>query len=127
LNSKTHTIGFQVILRFSISQHFRDHGLLSNFKDYLNCGRIHETSNHVTFVVTKLSDIDLYIIPLFHKYPLKGEKRFNFIDFCQVLELIKNKSHLTAEGLEQIKNIKAGMNKGRKLPSTTPCEIITKN
>jgi hypothetical protein len=29
-------------------------------------------------------------------------------------DLIKNKAHLTAEGLDQIRKIKAGMNKGRK-------------
>ena len=29
--------------------------------------------------------------------------------------MMKQKKHLTAEGLEQIRQIKAGMNRGRKL------------
>ena len=35
-------------------------------------------------------------------------------DWCKVAELMKNKQHLTAEGLKQIKKIKAGMNRGIK-------------
>ena len=32
----------------------------------------------------------------------------------KVAELMKEKKHLTGEGLEEIKKIKAGMNTGRK-------------
>jgi hypothetical protein len=32
----------------------------------------------------------------------------------KVIELMKNKAHLTKEGLEQIKLIKYGMNRGRE-------------
>lgn len=34
--------------------------------------------------------------------------------FCLVANLMKNKAHLTSEGLEEIIKIKNGMNKGRK-------------
>ena len=34
-------------------------------------------------------------------------------DFCQVAEMMKVKKHITLEGLEQIRKIKAGMNRGR--------------
>jgi hypothetical protein len=36
------------------------------------------------------------------------------MDFCRVAELLKQKKHLTWEGLGQIRQIKEGMNKGRK-------------
>jgi hypothetical protein len=42
-------------------------------------------------------------------------KDFVRSDFCKVAELIRQKKHLTAEGLGQIRKIKAGMNRGRKL------------
>ena len=42
-----------------------------------------------------------------------GEKRQDFDDLCKVAELMGEKAHLTASGLDQIKQIKAGMNRGR--------------
>jgi len=35
------------------------------------------------------------------------------LDFVKVAALIKDKAHLTEEGLEQIRNIKSGMDTGR--------------
>jgi hypothetical protein len=37
----------------------------------------------------------------------------DYLDWCKVAELMKNKAHLTEEGLSKIRKIKAGMNKGR--------------
>lgn len=44
-----------------------------------------------------------------------GVKSLDFNDFCQVADIMKEKKHFTKEGLEQIRKIKAGMNKGRKI------------
>jgi hypothetical protein len=38
----------------------------------------------------------------------------DFDDWCQVAELMKEKQHLNLEGLNRIKIIKSGMNRGRK-------------
>jgi hypothetical protein len=82
---------------------------------YLNCGRISKRSNVVDFIVTKFSDIELNIIPLFETYcPLVGNKNLEFRDFCKTVKIMKDKGHLNKEGLDQIRNIKAGMNRGRK-------------
>ena len=53
------------------------------------------------------------IIPFFDKYPIIGMKALDFADWCKTAELMKNKAHLTPQGLEEIKKIKQGMNKGR--------------
>jgi hypothetical protein len=37
----------------------------------------------------------------------------DYLDFVKVIELMKEKEHLTEEGLNQIRKIKAGMNRGR--------------
>jgi hypothetical protein len=52
------------------------------------------------------------IIPHFDKYPLITQKRADFILFKQVVDLMKNKKHLTKEGLQQIVNLRASMNLG---------------
>jgi hypothetical protein len=49
----------------------------------------------------------------FQNYPLQGVKLLDFNDFCKIADFMKNKSHLTSEGLEQIRHIKSGMNRGR--------------
>jgi hypothetical protein len=68
----------------------------------------------MVFKVTKFSDIANIIIPFFKKHPIPGVKSKDFNDFCLVAELIKNKEHLTEEGLNRIRKIKTGMNTGRK-------------
>ena len=114
VKSKTR-VGFYVVLVFSIGQHKRDEALLISFIYYLNCGTVNKNKDSYKFCVTKFDDIVNKIIPFFKKYPILGVKALDFADFCKAAELIKNKAHLTKDGLEQIRKIKAGMNRGRKL------------
>lgn len=69
----------------------------------------------VDFRVTKFNDIKNIIIPFFQKYQIHGFKALDFADFCKVAEMMNKREHLSAEGLEEIKQIKARMNLGRKL------------
>ena len=112
--SKTNSVGFQVILVFVITQHLRDQQLLICIMKYLGCGNVYKKGKGFDYRVTKLSDIEKKIIPLFKKYRIRGVKAIDFEDWCRAAELMKNQKHLTAEGLEEIKQIKAGMNTGRK-------------
>ena len=65
-------------------------------------------------MVTEFNEIQKKIIPFFQKYPLHSVKALDFKDFCQVADIMMDKKHVTKEGLEQIRKIKAGMNTGRK-------------
>lgn len=112
---KPNKLSFDVVM--SISQHSRDELLLSKIISYLGCGIIEKPitrSNQTTFVVYKFNDIYEKIIPFFFNYPLQSVKYLDFKDFCEVADLIKVKSHLTLEGIKIIREIKFGMNKGRK-------------
>lgn len=53
------------------------------------------------------------MIPIFEEFKLHGVKSKNFEDFKKVALLMKNKVHLTREGLDEIKKIKGGMNQNR--------------
>lgn len=68
----------------------------------------------VDFVVSNFSGLNESIIPFFDKHPLQGTKRLDYADFCKITHLMKSKAHLTLSGLEQIRVIKSGMNRGRK-------------
>jgi hypothetical protein len=112
--SKT-KVGYAVNLTFSLDQHSRDSALIQSIANYLNCGYVSPCFNvsHVRYTVSKFSDIIEIILPFFKEYPLQGVKNLDLNDFYIVAQLMKDKAHLTHEGLEQIKKIKAGMNKRR--------------
>jgi len=107
--------GALVQLFFNITQHSRDEQLLKSLVNYLGCGGYYLVSGRDLgkFIVTRFSDIESKIMPFFDKYPLQGVKSLDYADFKRVAELVKNKAHLTASGLEEIKQIKSGMNRGR--------------
>jgi hypothetical protein len=88
---------------------------MKSFVEYLGCGKYNPRSSQDAgdFLVTRLSDITDKILPFFTKYPLEGAKAKNYADFCKAAEIMKQGRHLTEEGLEQIREIKAGMNTGR--------------
>jgi hypothetical protein len=86
---------------------------MKSFMEYLNCGYISKNSTWIDFTVIKNEDLFFKIIPFFDKYKIIGVKFQDYLDFKRVAELMKTKDHLTTIGLEKIKKIKEGMNKGR--------------
>ena len=83
----------------------------------MGCGIVEQKSTRpdsVLFVVYKFNDIFDKILPLFDENPLLGIKRLDYQDFRKVAFMMKNKAHLTEEGIYEIRRIKFGMNRGRK-------------
>lgn len=113
IESKTHKLGYQVGLRFQITQHIKDKLLMKNIRTYLKCGYLSARGDIIDFKVTNFHDILKIIIPIFEKYPLLGIKHKDFQAFKLAADIISNKEHLTEEGLSSIREIKSGMNKGR--------------
>ena len=74
-----------------------------------------ESNNTSLLQIKNNFDIENIIIPFFNKYPILGVKRLDFEDFKTVAELVKNKEHLNAEGLDNIIQIVEGMNLDRRL------------
>lgn len=110
--SKTKT-GIAVRLRFILAQHVRDEQLMRSLIELFGCGNVHFSKKAVYFAVEKFSDLENKIIPFFVKYPILGVKAQDFNDLCRAAELMRDKKHLTQQGLIQIRNIKDGMNKER--------------
>uniref|UniRef100_UPI0030E4DDAC LAGLIDADG endonuclease n=1 Tax=Daedaleopsis nitida TaxID=1140402 RepID=UPI0030E4DDAC len=111
--SKSNQIGYSVNLRIMISQHARDELLLCSLINYFNCGKLYKNNNCFNLTVRKFADIDTKIIPFFIKYPILGNKFLDFLDFCKVSKLVKEKKHLQIDGLKKISLIKSGMNTTR--------------
>jgi len=77
-------------------------------------GKVTKSREAVDLDVIKFSVLTDKILPLLEKYPIQGVKFQDYCDFIKVVELLKNKAHLTAEGLSLVRKIKAGMNTGRR-------------
>lgn len=115
--SKSSKLGEAVQLKFILVQHIRDEQLMVSIKEYFGCGNILIKRETIHLTVSNFLDLTNKIIPFFKKYSILGNKAQDFTDWCKVAELIINKTHLTlreAGGLNQIRKIKSGMNKGRK-------------
>jgi len=111
-NTKTRPL---VSLRFTLSQHSRDEVLMKSLYNCLGCEGYNPVygRDEGYFTVSSLSDIYGKIIPLLEKYPLVGSKQQDYLDFRKAVELMKSKAHLTEEGLDEIKQIKGAINRGR--------------
>lgn len=109
--SKYTKVGSQVKLR--LTQHVRDVELMESLVSYLG-GKVTKSREEVDLDVRKISVITCKILPLLDKYPIQGVKYEDYCDFVKVVELMKNKTHLSAEGLSLIHKIKVGMNTGRR-------------
>ena len=79
------------------------------------------------YSIRKLQDISI-LIDHFDKYPLKTKKFADYLLFKSAYEIIKEKEHLTLEGLHKLLSVKAAMNKGLSetlkdaFPNITPVE-----
>lgn len=113
--SKT-KLGYTTRLKYILTQHSRDVELMRSLANYLDCGYIYADPKKliVSMTVSKLEEINNKIVPLLAP-SLHGYKVLDFLDFCKVAHLMKDKIHLTEEGIDQIRKIKAGMNRGRQL------------
>lgn len=71
--SKTKS-GLAVWLRFSIGQHSRDLLLLESHVNFFSCGYVakYEKRTVCEFIVKKIDQIVIHIIPFFEKYPVLG-------------------------------------------------------
>jgi len=76
----------------------------------LGVGQIYKHSNEsCQLVITSIKELEI-LDKHFDLYPLITQKRADYELFKRVLELIKEKEHLTEEGLRKILGIKASMN-----------------
>lgn len=108
-----HTMGWQVILTFNVSQ--KESYILSQFKRYLGCGKIRQRKDGLYYyTITNITSILEKLIPFFKKFNfLSQKKRKNFAIFCKIAMLVKDRMQLSKEGLEKIIQLRECLNEGR--------------
>lgn len=112
---KKMSTGIRVNAEFKIGLNKRDLNLLlqiQKFFEGVGTISVNNSANAVVFKITKISDILNVVIPHFIKYPLLSQKLADFKLFLQIIHLLNKGAHLSIEGLKQIVNIKASLNRG---------------
>ena len=105
--------GVQVLPEFTVVQHERDVQLLFALKEFFGCGVVR--TNHgdrMAFRVRGKEHLLQRVVPFFVEHPLKSKKRVDFEKFRRVLLKMEAGDHLTANGVEEIREIASQMNRG---------------
>ena len=110
-------LGYTCQPQFRVTQHERDLIVLERIIESMGCGTIVKPSkdrDRYSISVANISDLINIVIPLFEISPIYGSKYRDFLDFCQGVYIIKNKGHLTPEGLNVLKDLAYAMNTYRE-------------
>lgn len=109
-------LGVQVLPEFTVVQHQIDEQVLHGLKAYFECGVVRKNhGTRLSYRVRGQANLLQKILPFFEKHQLKTKKRVDFIKFRTVLLMMETREHLSLEGLEKIRQIKATMNSTKKL------------
>jgi len=105
---------WKISLCFNISQ--KDKVILALYKRHLSCGTLRSRPDGVWYYeVNNFSAIQEKVIPFFKKFRfLSAKKKRDFAKFCQLADMIKEKKHLTEDGIKEILTIRRDMNDGGK-------------
>jgi len=117
IKDDTRTTGYNVQVSFELALNAKDKNLIEYVKSSLdNIGSIYYNKNDDTYKykVYSIDQLNNIIIPHFKTYYLLTQKRVDFEFFSKIVEIIKNKEHLTMEGLQKIVNLKTALNLGIK-------------
>ena|SRR5665213_605918 len=117
----TSSLGFQVFPEFVVTQGAKSLEALEEIQNFFECGKIYEnrrTDNHreslYRYCVRSLSDLQNKVIPFFEQHSLRTAKQQDFLVFCQIVTAMKNKSHLSGDGLLRIRELAATMNRRKQ-------------
>ena len=107
-------VPWKVSLCFNVSQ--KDVVILTLFKKHLSCGTLRSRQDGVWYYeVNNLNAIFDNVIPFFERFGfLSAKKKRDFSKFRQIAYLMKDKKHLTCEGIKEILEIREEMNDGGK-------------
>lgn len=113
-----YSTGYQVFHEFAVTQGAKSIESLRLLQQSFGIGNLYANTrydNHkeslYRYVVRKKEDLMRVIIPFFRKYPLRTAKRTDFEKFVRCLDLVDMERHLTVDGIVEIAQIAATMNR----------------
>jgi len=82
--------------------------VLNRIIESIGCGTLVKPSgdrDRYNISVANISELVDIILPLFQNNPLYGAKGADFLDFSKGISIIRDKRHLTPEGLKKLKDL----------------------
>jgi len=104
-------LGWKTSLVFSIHLHSKDIDILYLIQKFFGVGNVTINGNSAMYQVTKLGDL-VSIFDHFNLYPLKTKKYADYLLFKKAFDIINDKKHINIDGLQELINIRASLNKG---------------
>ena len=115
--NETSATGWQVQPQFVVAQGASSVDALETLQDFFGCGRINLNARHdnhrepmYRYIVRRFSDLNGVVLPFFRQHKLLTAKRDDLEKFGEVIELMKQRRHLTPNGLVEIARIVETMN-----------------
>lgn len=111
---KDYSIPWKISLCFNISQ--KDRVILALFKRHLRCGTLRGRPDGVWYYeVNNFNAIIENVIPFFERFQfLSAKKKRDFAKFKKIAGMIKQRKHLSEEGVVEIMEVRKEMNEGGK-------------
>ncbi|MGB9774679.1 MAG: LAGLIDADG family homing endonuclease [Bacteroidota bacterium] len=104
------TAGYQVLPEFVVVQHMRDIQILYALKRFFQGGVVRVNhDDRYSYRIRKLEQLER-ICEFFMTHPLKTKKNIDFKKFRKIILMMKEKKHLTKEGLKKIIDLALQMN-----------------
>lgn len=88
-NEKKEVSGFEFIFRIAL--HKDDKKVIEYIKDVLGSGRLNTERSTLVFTISKLSDIETILIPLFDEFPLNTTKYLDYLNFKKAFFIFRNR------------------------------------
>jgi hypothetical protein len=111
-------LGWQVFPEFVVTQGAKSLPALQALQQFFRCGRIHINRRHdnhkeplYRFCVRAVADLRERIIPFFRENPLRTAKQRDFELFDSVLQHMRERKHLSLEGIKEIAAIAKQINR----------------
>lgn len=121
--------GYQVAHEFAVTQGASSVSCLRELESFFGVGQVVANRRHdnhkehlYRYVVRRRADLIEAIIPFFRANPMHSSKQRNFEKFAVCVALIDDGHHLSCEGLADIVEIAATMN--RQKPRTDLLRIL---
>jgi hypothetical protein len=115
---KGYKTGYQVSHRFVVTQGLSGRSALEELKSFFCVGRVYvnkRQDNHREhlgqYIVNRRDELLGAVVPFFEAYPLRTAKQRDFEKFARCMRSIADGRHLDAEGLIEIAEVVATMNR----------------
>lgn len=107
---KNTKFGFLLTPSFSLSQNTTSKHVLEEIQTFFDCGFIRKDRKTSKYEVRDLKQLREKIIPFFKRNQLRTQKNQDFLIFCEICDLLKEKQHLTLTGMLKLISLAYSMN-----------------